>query len=55
MADGDERQEDPVLIALNALIREVQEIRAVLDGLAKRAAWGGDGEGSAPDDGSPGA
>ncbi len=57
MADGDDRQDDPVLAALNALIGEVQEIRTRLDGLTEQIARvvGGNREGSATDDGSPGA
>ena len=59
MADDDERQEDPVLVALNTIIGEVREIRAELDSLAKRVAWavGGDDEGSvsSADGGGPGA
>jgi len=58
MTDDDERQEDPVLGALNTIIGEIREIRAELDSLAQRVAWVvGDAEhsGSPADGGSPAA
>ena len=59
MVDDSERQEDPVLIALNTIIGEIREIRAELDSVAKRVAWvvGGDDKasGSSADNGSAGA